>query len=130
MTRYLVQPGDWIFVKDYEFLSSAKNMGKNIGKNVSKNLRGKYCRKLVDYVKQSATDVLKTVSKRSIQKRAEATGDLIGITAVTVATVKSRKFKRIHNEKIEKQLSMCMINKYLRKHIYPKKEKKLLMNRY
>ena len=37
-----VQPRDQIFVKDYEFLSFAKNMGKNIGKNISKNLRDKY----------------------------------------------------------------------------------------
>ena len=53
-------------------------MGKNIGKNISKNLRGKYSQKLLDHAKQSATDAFKTVSKRSIQKIAEANGDLIG----------------------------------------------------
>ena len=37
MTRYFVQPRDLIFVKDYGFLSFAKNMSKNIGKNMSKN---------------------------------------------------------------------------------------------
>ena len=37
MTRYLVQPRDLIFAKDYGFLSFAKNMSKNIGKNMSKN---------------------------------------------------------------------------------------------
>ena len=31
MARYSVQPKYWIFVKDYGFLSFAKNMGKNIG---------------------------------------------------------------------------------------------------
>ena len=40
--RYLVQPKCRIFVKDYGFLSLAKNMGKNIGKNNSENLSGKY----------------------------------------------------------------------------------------
>ena len=30
MARYSVQPRDRIFVKDYGFLSFAKNMGKNI----------------------------------------------------------------------------------------------------
>ena len=30
MMRYSVQPRDWIFVKGYELLSFAKNMGKNI----------------------------------------------------------------------------------------------------
>ena len=34
--------------------------------------------KLLDRARQSATDALKTSSKRVIQKRAEATGDLIG----------------------------------------------------
>ena len=50
-------------------------MGKNIGKNTSKNLSGKYspgvlaiCKKLLDHVKQSATDAFKTASKRTIQK--------------------------------------------------------------
>ena len=42
-------------------------MGKNIGKNISKILRGKYSQKLFDHAKQSATDALKTTSKRVIQ---------------------------------------------------------------
>ena len=61
MTRYLVQPRDQMFVKGYGFLSSAKSMGKNIGKNISKNLTGKYCQKILDHAKQSATDASKTV---------------------------------------------------------------------
>ena len=40
--RYSAEPRDLIFVKGYEFLSFAKNMGKNIGKNISKILRGEY----------------------------------------------------------------------------------------
>ena len=51
----------------------------------SKSLSGKYSlgmltkrQKLLYHVKQSATDALKTSSKRIIQKTAEATGDLIG----------------------------------------------------
>ena len=35
MTRYSVQPRDWIFVKDYGFLFFPKNIGKDIGKNMS-----------------------------------------------------------------------------------------------
>ena len=34
--------------------------------------------KLLDHVKQCATDALKTASKRAIQKTAEATGDSTG----------------------------------------------------
>ena len=35
MMHYSVQTRDWIFVKVYEFVSFAKNMGKNIGENIS-----------------------------------------------------------------------------------------------
>ena len=76
MTHYLVQPRDKIFVKSFGFLSFAKNMNKNIGKNISKSLSGKYSQKLFDHAKESATDLLKTIPKRAIQKTAEATGDL------------------------------------------------------
>ena len=58
------------YVKGYGFLSFAKNIGKN--------LSNKYGQKLVDTDKKSATDALKTASKRAIQKTAEATGHLVG----------------------------------------------------
>ena len=35
MTCYSVQPRDQIFVKGYEFLSFAENMGRNIDKNIN-----------------------------------------------------------------------------------------------
>ena len=53
-------------------------MGNNIFKIISKGLKGKYSQTVLDHTKQTATDVLKTASKRAIQKTAEATGDLIG----------------------------------------------------
>ena len=58
-----------IYVKGYGVLSFAKNMGKI--------LSNKYGQKLLDSAKKSATDAIKTASKRAIQKTAEATGDLI-----------------------------------------------------
>ena len=67
-----------MFVKGYEFSSFAKNMGKNFGNNISRNLSGKYNQKPFDHAKPSATDALKTTSKRVIQKAAEETGNLIG----------------------------------------------------
>ena len=76
MTLYSVQPRDQIFVKGYGFFSFVKNMGKNIGKNISKNLSSKYSQKLLDDAKQSATDAIKTASKRVIQKAAEPSDDL------------------------------------------------------
>ena len=53
-------------------------MDKNIGKNRSKKLSSKYNEKLLDHAKQPATDALKTISKRLIKERADATGELIG----------------------------------------------------
>ena len=59
-----------IKIKGYGFLSFAKNMGKP--------LSSKYEHKLHDITKMSATDALKTDSKRAIQKPAEKTDDLVG----------------------------------------------------
>ena len=53
-------------------------MGKDNGKKISKKLSGKHSQKRLDYAKQSATDWLRTTSKRVIQKTAEVTCDLIG----------------------------------------------------
>ena len=61
-TRYSIEPRDRIYVKGYGFLSFAKNMGKS--------LCNKYGQKVLDSAKKS-------ISKRAIQKTAEATGDLI-----------------------------------------------------
>ena len=56
MTQYSVETKDGIFVKDYEFLSFARNMGKKIGKILIIN-------------SQSDTDPLKIFSKRAIKKQ-------------------------------------------------------------
>ena len=53
-------------------------MGRNIDKDTSKHLSSKYNQRFLDHAKQSATDAIKTAPKRAIQKKAEATGDLIG----------------------------------------------------
>ena len=106
-----------MFVKGYGILSFAKNMSKNIGKDISKSLNGKYSpgmltmrEKLLHHAKQSATDVFKTPSKREM-------------------LIKLRRFKKIHNKIIQKQLKMSRIKKYLKKDIYlQNKDKKLLMN--
>ena len=63
--RYSIELRDRTYVKGYGFLSFAKNMSNKYGK------------KLVDTAKKSATDAIKSASKRAIQKTAEATGDLI-----------------------------------------------------
>ena len=60
--RYSVEPKDRIYVKGYEFLSFAKNMGNN--------LSNKHGQKLLDSAKKSATNAIKTASKRAIQETA------------------------------------------------------------
>ena len=74
MAHYSIQLRYQTFVKGSGFLSFVRNMGKNINKNLS----SKYSQKLLDHAKQSATDVLKTTSKRAIHKTAGTTGDLMG----------------------------------------------------
>ena len=75
----------------YGFLSFAKNMGKSLSK--------KYGQKLLDSAKKSITDVIKTASKRAIQKTAEATGDLIGNEAADKITSvpKKKSTKQLRN---------------------------------
>ena len=58
--RYSIAPRDRIYVKGYEFLSFAKNIGKS--------LSNKYVQKRLDSAK---TDAIKNASKRAIQKTAE-----------------------------------------------------------
>ena len=53
-------------------------MGKYIVKNIKENLSSQYSKKRLDHTKQSARDLLKTVSKTAIQKTAEVTGNLFG----------------------------------------------------
>ena len=77
-------------------------MGKNIGKNISKNLSGKYSEKLLDHGKKSATDALKTSSKRVIQKIAEATGDLILSKIANKITKVSKNSQQNNSETVAK----------------------------
>ena len=81
--RYSIEQRDRIYVKGYEFLSFAKNIGKN--------LSNKYGQKLIDSAKKYTTDAIKKTSKRAIQKTAEATGDLIGNKIADKITSISKK---------------------------------------
>ena len=81
--RYSIEPRDRIYVKGYGFLSFAKAMGKN--------LSNKYGQKILHSAKKSTTDVIKTASKRAIQKTAQATGDLIGNQIADKITSISKK---------------------------------------
>ena len=64
--RYSTEPRFREYVKDYCFLSFARKFCDKYGK------------KLVDTATKIGIDAAKIVSKRVVQKTAEATGDLIG----------------------------------------------------
>ena len=75
---YSAQPKDRIFVKGYEFLFLAKNIGKNNGKNKIKTYGVNTVKNVLIMLKKSATIELKTASEEGVQKRTGATGDWIG----------------------------------------------------
>ena len=95
--RYSVEPRERRHVKGYGFLSFARNIGTHATK-VAKNMSNKYSQKLVDTARKSATDAIKTASKRAIQKTAEATGDLVRNKIADKITSESKK---LHNEEIQ-----------------------------
>ena len=95
--RYSIELRDRIYLKGYEFLSFAKNMGKS--------LSNKYGQKLIDSAKKSTTDAIKTASKRAIQKTAEATGDLIGnkIADKITSVSKKKPTKELPNDETKEE---------------------------
>ena len=98
--RYLIEHSERRHVKGYGFLSFARNISTHAAK-VAKNMSNKYSQKLADTAKTSATDAIKTASKRAIQKTAGATGDLVGnkiADNITSASKKSRNVEIQSNE--------------------------------
>ena len=65
MMHYSLHPKDQVFIKDYDFLSFAKNMGKSIGKGMIKNVSDKYSLKVL--AEKSPADAFKTALKRTIK---------------------------------------------------------------
>ena len=94
--RYSIEPRERRYVR-YGFLSCTRNIGTHAAK-VAKNMSNKYSQKLADTAKKSATDAIKTASKRAIQKTAEASVNLIGNKIADKITSASKKS---HNEEIQ-----------------------------
>ena len=110
--RYSIEPRDRVYVKGYGFMSFARSMSNKYGK------------KLVDTAKKSATDAVKTASKRTIQKTADATGDLIGNKIGDKITSLSKKStKKLPTIDEDAELSTHKKDTY-----HEKKDSKLLMN--
>ena len=114
--RYSIEPRERRHVKGYGFLSFARNIGTHATK-VAKNMSNKYSQKLVDTAKKSATDAIKTASKRAIQKTAEATGDLVGNKVADMITSPSKKYI------MKKYSQMKLIMEYRKRDIFLKKKK-------
>ena len=83
-------------VKEYGFLSFAKNIGKS--------LSNKCGQKLLDSAKKYflTTDAIKTASKTAIEKTAEVTGDLTGHKiADKITNVSKKSAKELRNNETE-----------------------------
>ena len=87
--RYSIEPRDRIYVKRFDFLSFAKNMGKG--------LSNKYGQKRLDSAKKFITDAIKPASKRAIKKTVKATGDLIDNKIADITTSGSKKSNNNNN---------------------------------
>ena len=86
--RYSAEPNYRKYVKGYGFLSFARKSGHKYGK------------KLIGTAAKTGIFAAKTVSKRVVQKMAEATGDLIGhkiadkITSIGKPKEKNKRNRR------------------------------------
>ena len=82
---YSTEQRNRIYVKGSGFMSFSRSISNQYGK------------KLVDTAKKSATDAIKTASKRAIQKTAEATRDLIDNKIAHKITSVSKKKSNNNN---------------------------------
>ena len=108
--RYSIEPRD---VKGYGLLSFDKKMGKS--------LSDKYGQNLIDSAKKSATDAVKTASKREIQKTAETTGDLIGNKIADKITSVSKKHNINNNNNEDVELTT-----HKRRYISPEERQQII----
>ena len=106
--RYSLEPRDWVYVKGYGFISFARSMSN------------RYWKELLDTAKKSATDAIKIASKRTIQKTAEATGDLIGNKTADKITSISKKPSNIsNNDDVE-------LTTHKKRHISPEERQQII----
>ena len=107
-------------------------MRKNIDKNISKDLRSKCSpgviakyQKPFYHGKQSATEALKTSSKRAVQETAEVTGDLIVNKIADKITEVSLSSPQNSWEMNVRQKMHDLIEKHQKKDISPEKRQQI-----
>ena len=93
----------------------------------------KYSQKLFDSAKKPATDAIKTVSKRAVQKTVKATGDSIGnkiADKIANATKFSKKFHsaELHSKDSQNHETNDEIEVPKERYKSAEKNNKLLMN--
>ena len=118
--RYSIETRDRIYVKEYGFLSFSKNMGKS--------LSNKYSQKLLDCAKKSTTDAINTVLKRAIQKKAEATVDLIGNKiADKIISVSIKPAMELHSKELPNNNDEDVeITAHKKRYISPKERQQII----
>ena len=116
--RYSIEPRDRTYVKEYGFLSFAKNMGKS--------LSNKYGQKPLDGAKKSTTDAIKTASKRAIQKAAKATGDLIGNKIADKITSVSKKSNNDDDDDDDDDDEDVQLTTHKKRYISPEERKQVI----
>ena len=115
--RYLTEPRKRRYVKGYEFLFFAKNIGTN--------LSNKYGQKLVDSAKKSATDALKTARKKAVQKTVEATGDLVdNKIADTITSISKKPTKKLQDDELQSNKANNEISK--ERYISPQERQQII----
>ena len=87
--RYSAEPRFIKYVKGYVFLSVVTKFGDKYGK------------KLIDTATKTEIDAAKTVSKRVVQKNAEATGNLIGNNIADQITSIGKPIEKEKTKEIE-----------------------------
>ena len=115
--RYSMEPRDRIYVKGYGFLSFARNMSNKYGQKL-----------IIDTAKKSATDAIKTASKRAIQKTAEATGDMIGnrIADKITSVSKKKSNNEYNNSDDDDDDNDVELTTHKKKYISPEKKKQII----
>ena len=93
---------------------------------MGKSLSNRYGQKLLDSAKKSATDAIKTASKRAIQKTAEATGDLLVIKLLIKWQVfwKKKLAKELPNDETKEE--DVEISTHKKRYISPEERQQII----
>ena len=91
---------------------------------MGKSLSNRYGQKTLDSAKISTADVIKTASKRAIQKTAEATGDLIGNKiADKIISVSKNSNNNNNNNNNNEDVKLAT---YKKRYISPEERQKII----